>query len=355
MIYDEETVRWYVVGSLTIHQELKVRDALRNAGIDCYVPMTYEARRVRGQMQRKARPAITGLVFAHTSIKDFILYVQETNSKIFLRKSTFSQRKNYLVVSDEHMRLFKELTNAYSEDVTYYKPEEVTLHEGELVEITLGTKTYQAEIKRLAGKRSKELVVEIPDVAIASIKLTPDVLKLIKRHPNAKEEARRQQRETARSRKLLEGGRIDERRSKNLELDKKALFDTAFRLLFVIKNEYQDELEYHLAMQELRRIRERLLTFKGITAAQEGELALAMYIANTKLNIDVEESTIRMQQAIENLKDTSMLKKRMRLFLAKLQGDENTLHNLALEAKTWNKLTLSEKQKRFLSELNTII
>jgi len=348
---DEEKIQWYVVGALTIHQELKTRDGLRHAGIESYVPMCYEAKRVRNRIQRKAMPAITGLVFVHTSISAFKEYVQQTNARIFLRKSAYSQHQDYLVVSDNQMRLFIDLTTAYAEDVTYYKPEEITLHEGELVEITLGTQTYQAEIKRLGGKRSKELVVEIPDVAIASIRLTPDIIKLIKQLPGKREETRRQQRESARSKRLQEGGRIDERKSKNLEVDKKALFDIAFRLLFVIRDEYQDELEYHLAKQELRRIRERLLTFRGVTAAQEGELALAMFLANIHLDIDVEQSTERLRNAITKLQDTSILKKRMRFFLARLTNDEATLHAILAEVKTWNHHSLSDRQKTLVEEI----
>lgn len=352
MVYDEETVRWYVVGMLSSHQELKVRDGLRHAGIECYVPMNYEAKRVRNCIQRKAKPAITGLVFAHTSIKDFLLYTQTSKNKLFLRKSTFSKHKEYLVVNEAQMQLFMELTTAYAEEVKYHKPEEITLHEGELVEIVLGTQTYQAEIKRLGGKREKELVLEIADVTTASIKLTPDILKLIKQLPGEKDESHRQQRESARSRKLQKEGRIDERRSKNLELDKKALFDTAFRLLFVIRDEYQDELEYHLAKQELRRIRERLLSFRGVTAAQEGELALAMFLANVQLKTNVEESTERLKNAINQLQDTSMLKKRMRYFLACLTGDNATLQTILEEVRSWNKFTLSPRQKAFLDEIN---
>ncbi len=351
---DEDIVRWYVVGTTSVRQELKIRDGLRQAGMESFVPMSYEAKRVRGKLQRKAMPAISGLVFVHTSVKEFLLYAQEYNNKIYIRKSTFSNHRDYLYVNEQQMALFMELTTAYSENVTYHKPEEVTLHEGDLVEITLGTETYQAEIKRLKGKRNKELMVVIPEVAIASVELTPEVMKLIKRLPGDKEEAERQKRESARARKLQADGRIDERKSKNLEVDKKALYETAFRLLFVIRDEYKHEMEYHLAMQELRRLRERLVGYKGYIAAQEGELALAMFLANSVLGIEVEAATERMRAAIEKLRDSSMLKKRMRFFLAKLTGDEATVQEIEEEVKGWNKLALSERQQEMIEEVNLV-
>ncbi len=351
---DEDIVRWYVVGTTSVRQEIKIRDGLRLAGMESYVPMSYEAKKVRGRLQRKAAPAISGLVFVHTSVKNFLLYAQENNSRIYIRKSTFSNHKEYLYVNEQQMELFMQLTTAYSENVTYHKPEEVTLHEGDLVEITLGSETYQAEIKRVKGKRNKELVVEIPDVTIASIELTPDVMKLIKRLPGDKDEAQRLKRESARTKKLQEGGRLDERKSRNLEVDKKALFDTAFRLLFVIRDEYKQEMEYHLAIQELRRIRERLIGYRGFIAAQEGELALAMFLANSMLGIEVEEATERMRVAIGKLRDTSMLKKRMRFYLAKLSGDEATVNEILEEMKGWNKLALSERQREFMEEAGIV-
>ena len=351
---DKNIVKWYVVGIRGTHHEVKVRDSLRQAGMYSFVPLRFEVIRMRGQLHRRTTPAISGMVFVKTSYNDFMDYALGSEHKIFLKKSAFSGYKDYLTINDSQMNLFMQLTTEYAEDVKYYRPHEVTLHEGELVEITLGTQKYEAEVKRIAGKRGKRLVVEIADVTTATITITPEAMKLITRMSGKENEARRQQREEARARKLLRSGKIDERKSRNLELDKKVLFDTAFRLLFTIPERYHQEMEYHMSMTELRRIRQRLLTFKGATAALEGELALSMYLANTKLNIETEAATERLQRAIDNLQPTSILRKRMLYYLSKFTNDNDSIQSILTEVKGWNKLRLSSRQKAFWEEIKIV-
>jgi len=289
----------------------------------------------------------------HTTVETFKAYAEKSKDRVYLRKSAYSNRQDYLTVADKEMELFIQLTTSFSEDVTYFAPSEVTLHEGDLVRITLGSQTYEAEIKRIGGKRGKKLVVEIPDVTTAAITLTPDLLKVITKLSGEKYESNRQQRERTKQKSLEASGRTEELRSKNVAADKKALFDTAFRLLFEIPDQYQQEMEYHLAMTELRRIRQRLQTYKGVTPALEGELALAMFLASMKLEEEKEQATTRLQTAIERLKDSSMLKMRMRFYLARLSGDNATLQEIIGVTKGWNKLRLSPRQASFLKEVLT--
>jgi hypothetical protein len=81
-------------------------------------------------------------------------------------------------------------------------------------------------------------------------------------------------------------------------------------LLFEITNKYKEDQEYYLLMNELKRCRARLVTFKGFTPATEAELALPMYMAAVLLDEDIEPSRERLEKAIARLKDTSKLKAR---------------------------------------------
>lgn len=354
IMQEEEILKWYVVGIKSVRQEIKIRDRLRLAGMESYVPMVYLVKRVHGQQIRKPAPAITGLVFVHTSINAFKAYVEESKDIIYLRRWSNTKERAYLTIDNQEMERFIAFTTTFSENITYFKPSEVTLHEGELVEITLGSKTYEAEIKRVEGKRGKKLVVEIPDVTTAMLTVTPELMKLITKKSDKNDEALRQQRERSRQKKLAESGKNDDRRSRNIELDKKVLFDTAFRLLFVIPDQYQQEAEYHLAMNELSRIRQRLLAFKGVLPALEGELALALYLSSVKMNTDVEQATERLRNAIKKLKGNSMLRMRMEFFLAKLSGDAESLETILKETKKWNKLRLSPRQQAFMEEIKIV-
>ena len=152
-------------------------------------------------------------------------------------------------------------------------------------------------IMRIKGKRNKHLVVQIPGMLVAAVELSPEMIELP-----------RQRRGISPSR---------ERPSKNVDKDKKLLLETATRLLFEIPDKYQHENEYYLLLSELKRTRERLITFKGFTPTTEAELALPMYLAAVKLNDSIPEAESRLRTAIEKLKDTSKLKATCLAYLEK--------------------------------------
>ena len=348
---DKNEVRWYVVSALGVHQEINIRNRLRLAGIESYVPLQYEIKKVRDHQERKMTPAITGLIFAHTSICQFLSFAETSRTPVFLRKSSFTDHREYLTVEEEDMARFIAVTSAIHENITYFRPEEVTLHEGELVEIQLGSKSYEAEILRIKGKRSKQLVVRIPDVTTVSVTLTADLMKLIKQFSSAKQEEQHQQSEKSRQKQLLETGKADPRKTRNVELDKRTMTALARRLLFEVSEDHLEDAENQLAMIELRRLRERLLSLRGFTAQGEGELSLALYLASVRLDLDVEQAEERLRKAIDKLKGVSMLRSRMQLYLARLTQDVATQEAIVAETKQWNLLRLSARQKSFLEEL----
>lgn len=346
-----QEIKWYVVGTTSSQHEIKIRNAIRKAGMECYVPLKYGIKNLRGKQERRMQPAITGLIFAKTSYNQFMEYAITSKDRVYLRKSAYSNKEEYLTISDTDMERFMDLSKAFQEHISYLKPEEVTLHEGELVQIKLGTKTYEAEIKRINGKREKQLVVEIPSLAIAAITLTPELMKTITRLSGKQQEENRQRKEASRQRSLQEKGQKDMRKIRNFETDKKQLMEIACRLLFEITPEHQEDPENEMALLDMKRIRERLVGRRGVIAAQEGELALAMYLASVKLELDVEKATERLKLAISKLKDSSMLKMRMRYYLARVTNDEIVLREIRDITKGWNRLRLSPRQQGFLKEI----
>ena len=199
--------------------------------------------------------------------------------------STFSNKEEYLTVPTKAMEDFIAVTEHHEEHVTYFRPEEISLQEGDKIRIKGGIYDgREGTIMRIKGKRKKHLVVQIPGMLIAAIELSPE---MIETTPSA----------------------LRERPSKDIDKDKKLLLETAHRLLFEIPDKYQKENEYYLLLSELKRARERLKTFKGYTPASEAELALPMYLAAVKLNDGIPEAEMRLKNAVNKLKDSSKLKK----------------------------------------------
>ena len=162
-----------------------------------------------------------------------------------MRKSTFSNKQEYLTVPDYAMEQFIEFTQIRQENITYFKPEELKLKEGEKIRIKGGIYDgYEGIILRFKGKRNKHLVVQIPGVIIAAIEIEPELIEPLN---NIKEQE------------------IRERPSKDVDGDKKYLLELAEWLLENLNDKDVPKVEYNLKLVELKRTRARLLKFKGFT------------------------------------------------------------------------------------------
>jgi hypothetical protein len=280
----KEEKLWYSLGCLSPRQEIKIRDEARKAGFDAFVPLSYEVKTIRGQKQRKLIPALSGLIFAKGEQEALKAYTQESAFPVFIRKSTFSNHEDYLVIPTKAMEDFIAVTEHREQHVSYFRPEEISLQEGDHIRIKGGLYDgREGIIMRIKGRRNRHLVVQIPGFLVAAVELSPQMIEL-KDTP------------------------LRERPSKNVDADKKRLLELSQRLLFEIPDKHKHEEEYYLLFSELRRTRERLKPIKAFTPATEAELALPMYLSSVVLNEDMDQSQERLENAIAKLKDTSKLK-----------------------------------------------
>ena len=312
MSANREEQTWYSLGCTIQQRELRVRDDVRKYGLEAFVPLRYTVKTVRGQKQRALVPALSGLIFAKGTLEEVKDYLQKAHYPVYIRRSTFSNKEDYLTVPTKEMEDFIAVTESHEEHVTYFRPEEISLQAGDRIRIKGGLYDgREGVIMRIKGKRNRQLVVQIPGFIAAAVEISPDMLEL----PKARSEERR-----ARS----EDTSLREKPSKNIEKDKRLLMETAERLLFEIPDKYQQENEYYLLLSELRRARERLKTFKGFTPASEAELALPMYLAAVKLEDGVTEAEERLRKAMEKLKDSSKLKAKCKEYLERLAERPHT-------------------------------
>ena len=293
---NEERV-WFSIGCTSLQKELKVRDDARQYGLEAFVPLTYEVKSYRGQKHRILVPAISRLLFVKGTLDEVKDYIQHAHYVVFIRKSTFSNKEDYLTVPNKAMEDFIAVTENHEEHVTYFRPEEISLQTGDKIRIKGGLYDgREGIIMRIKGKRNRHLVVQIPGILIAAVELSPEMVQ-IENHFGKNEKMKECKNEISR-----------ERPSKDVDKDKKLLMETAQRLLFEIPDKYRQENEYYLLLSEMKRCRERLKTFKGYTPATEAELALPMYLAAVKLNDGIPEAEKRLRNATEKLKDSSKLK-----------------------------------------------
>ena len=297
MVEDNE-IRWYAIGCTSKAKELKVRDDIRKFGLEAFVPLRYQIKTIKHQKQRALVPAIPGLMFAKGTKDELKDYIQNhANFVVYMRKSTFSNKEDYLTVPTKDMENFIAATEDHEAHITYFRPEEINLQAGDRIRVKGGIYDgKEGVIMRIKGKRNKQLVVQIPGMLVAAIEMTPELVE--------------PQQDT-----------IKENPSKNIEADKKLLYDYAHRLLFEITDKYKEDTEYYLLQSELKRARARLITFKGFTAATEAELALPMYMAAVVLQEGVKDAEDRLKKAIDRLKNSSKLKEKCTNILNKILTD----------------------------------
>lgn len=288
----DEEVKWYSVGCASPQKELKVRDDARQRGLEAFVPLVYQVKTHKKQKYRALVPALPGLMFIKGTENEVKDYMNKSHFPVYMRKSTFTNKEEFLTIPTQAMENFIAVTEKNEEHITYFRPEEISLQAGDRIIVKGGLYDgREGIIMRIKGKRNKHLVVQIPGVLIAAVELKPE---------------------------LVAYSRHSEKSSRDVNKDKRLLMETAKRLLFEIPDKYQKENEYYLLLSELRRCRDRLKSFKGYTPASEAELALPMYLAAVKLEEDIPQAEERLLKAIERLKDSSKLKKLCQEYLAKL-------------------------------------
>lgn len=338
---DENEIKWYVIGSVTRGRELRIRDELRRDAHECFVPLRYEVKKLKGKRQRILVPAIKGYIFVRGTLDEVRDAIKFRRDGLFIRKSTFSNREDYLSVSEHDMRNFIAVSEQAGENITYYKPDEIQLQVGDKIRVNGGLYDgREGVILRIKGKRRRQLVVSIPGVIYAAVELEPDLIELATSEEQQKSSPEKAPKEKSRSR--------------NIEEDKKLLYELARRLLFEVPTSYQHEKEYYLLISELRRVRERVMPYKGYVAAQEAELALPLYLTAVKLEDDVEAAEQRLRQVMDRLQDKSFLKLRIRLYLAQLAGDEASRSFVEQQIASWKGHRLSPKQKDFLVDYKLV-
>ena len=297
MVEDNE-IRWYAIGCTSPKKELKVRDDIRNYGLEAFVPLKYHIKTIKQQKHRALMPAIPGLMFAKGTLDELKEYIEDhANFPVYLRKSTFSNKEDYLTVRTKEMEEFIAVTEDHEANITYFRPEEINLQAGDRIRVKGGI--YDGKegiVMRIKGKRNKHLVVQIPGMLVAAIEMAPELVEMCDgrcKKDNVRE-------------KMDDVEKV--KPSKDVEGDKKLLFDYAHRVLFEITGKYKEDAEYYLLTSEIKRAKARLATFKGFTPATEAELALPLYMAAVVLEEDVDKCRERLEKAIGRLKETSKLK-----------------------------------------------
>lgn len=272
---------WFVLRAV-FKKELAVRDALRRSGLRCYVPMRYQVEAQQGHKLRRLVPAITELVFVYGTEE------QISEAKAKLRETCYwltrpvlgKNRREKVIVSDRDMENFIRITEQNEQEVTYFRPDEVSLATGDRIRIHGGAfDGVEGVLVKVKGKREKQLVVSIPDLAVAAVSVKPDVVEVVSQQRPA---------------------------SHNILGDAKELIRLSTTMLTSPPDKGTSRHEWDLLYREIQGLYQSLQPRKGYIPSTEAQLSLSLLLAERVLG-SVNESTLqRCRTAVSRLRPSKL-------------------------------------------------
>lgn len=316
--------KWYVLRAL-FRSEQKVRDGLRRAGFRCYVPMSWRVDKVRGRQERRLVPAISELVFVYGSDETIRDYKNGSPETVYWMMIGREPNRQKVVVSDKAMQDFIRVTQQQERQVTYFRPEELSLAKGDHIIIHGGPfDGVEGVLMKIKGRRERQLVVSIPDVAAAAVSIRPEMVEVVDHKPA---------------------------KSTNAEADACELIRLASQMLLSPPDSIDEAAEYNILHTEIRRLHDSLHAIRGYLPTLEAEISLALLLARSVLSGSSAEVAPRFLRALVALSPRSLLRVRMQYIGGKLLPDPSLLSAAQQSLSQWSTDGPSARQQALIDEL----
>ena len=171
-------VNWFVM--LAYKQEDIAEKALSGQdGLEYYIAKHYIVQEYHGKKKRRLVPCIPSIIFVHASQAQIVAFKSKYN---FLKFVTWRKTSGleYLIVPDNQMDDFIRVSSSMEKSVRYHKPEELDVDKGTHVRVLGGPfDGVEGTFMKVQGRRSKQVVVIIPDVMAVSVEVEPDLIEVL--------------------------------------------------------------------------------------------------------------------------------------------------------------------------------
>lgn len=151
---------------------------LKEEGFEVFTPMQWKITERKGRKIRKFEPVISDLLFVHSDREKLDPIVQKTKTLQyrFLKNCNSAP----MTVREEDMNKFIKAVES-SSSVQYYTPEEVSdsLKGGKIRIIGGLLNGYEGRLKTTKGSSKKRLIIELPQILIAGIEVSPEYIEVI--------------------------------------------------------------------------------------------------------------------------------------------------------------------------------
>ena len=176
MPQNEVKKHWYAM-RVTYSREVQMKDQLEQRGIECFIPMRYHTKVVRGRKVKLLKPVIHNLLFAHATPTE----IQEVKKYYEYLQYIVDRERQKIIVPDAQMQTFIAVTGTYDDQLIWINPEDLNLKKGTRVRITGGDfEGQEGTFIKIKGARDKRVVIAIHGViAVAMATLHPSLIEII--------------------------------------------------------------------------------------------------------------------------------------------------------------------------------
>ncbi len=173
----ELSAQWYAMRA-TYRRELDAMSRLKSASLGCFIPMQYHFRLRHGRRVKELVPVVRNLLFVHARPAELRRVKEEIP---YLQYITDTRSHEKIIVPDAQMRHFIAVAGTYSDQLLYFRPEEVNLAKGTRVRVTGGDFAGREGVfVKVKGARDRRVVIAIEGViAVALATIHPDLIEPI--------------------------------------------------------------------------------------------------------------------------------------------------------------------------------
>lgn len=152
---------------------------LQEAGFQTFIPMCRRSIEKNGKKEHKIVPAISNLIFIHSSRPDIDAFIQRMGETCPARYIWDKSTRQPIIVPRKAMEDFMKISLSMVDDVIYLQEISAKLREGQRVKVKAGPfEGVEGTIIRV--KKSRRVMVELPGMfAIATTFVKPEELEVL--------------------------------------------------------------------------------------------------------------------------------------------------------------------------------
>ena len=180
-----EEAQWYVMRAYK--NERKAEECLsgNTYGLRFFIPKQRKLRTVNGRKVMCQVPVIHSLVFVYATHSQIVVFKKNCFNALQFVMCRRDDSQSYLTVPSRQMESFIAVCAQMDREVHFYRPCDIfdgnaRFREGTRVRVHGGAfDSVEGYFMKVSGKRSRRLVVVIPDLLAATAEVEPDYLEVI--------------------------------------------------------------------------------------------------------------------------------------------------------------------------------